>query len=368
MVGKTLGGVFVMAGMVAVAWCPSAAPARTRAKLDVDREATTARLRHLRRWTRPAAAHSLFPAPVAIWREQQEPTPGPPHVYGRTTCGCIAGAVRLPARGEGFVRGRPGRRTGFGHPDLVRFVERLGESVHRAGLGDLVIGDMSLPRGGAYVGGHASHQTGLDVDIAYRAFADRGGVRSVADWPRSSMPAPPLRLRDLRRIEALLRLAAADEHVDRIFVGAGIKQLLCRTAIGDRAFLAVLRPWMGHQQHFHVRLKCPDGSPDCRPNEPVVAIPDDCEALSRWWKHANVAAAFADWRSSERATYLRDLPGACHDLAQPAGNLAQMPTQLGGSLRTASSRSPTVLSYPAARALKVAHPTATAPASAIQLR
>jgi penicillin-insensitive murein endopeptidase len=118
-------------------------------------------------------------------------------------------------------------------------------------------------------------------------------------------------------MEALLRLAAADERVDRIFVGAKIKRHLCRTAVGDRRFLEVLRPWLGHEQHFHVRLKCPANSPECRPNEPVSSIPDDCQAVSGWWKTAHVPAAFAEWRASERAAYARDLPEACHVLPSP---------------------------------------------------
>jgi penicillin-insensitive murein endopeptidase len=328
MVGRTLGSIFVTAGVLAAVWRPGAAPGRTPAKTDLDRGVAAARIRQSPALALPPGASALSPAPLATWREQQQPIPGPPRVYGRTTCGCIVGAVPLPPQGEGFVRRRPWRRTGFGHPELVQFVERLGEASRRAGLRDLMIGDMSLPRGGAYGEGHASHQTGLDVDIAYRAFADRVEERSLAVWQPSSVPAPT-RPRDLRRIEALLRLAAADEHVDRIFVGARIKQLLCRSAVGDHSFLDVLRPWLGHERHFHVRLKCPVDSPDCRPNERVTSIPDDCESLFRWWKSAKVTMAFAAWRASERAAHLRDLPGVCRALAEPAGTLAQMPATLG---------------------------------------
>jgi penicillin-insensitive murein endopeptidase len=322
MVGRTLGGTLLTVGVLAAAWHPRGATGRTRTKTDVGREATAARLRQPPAFVSPSDAPSPFPVPPVAWREQREPTAGPVRVYGRTTCGCIAGAVPLPARGEGFVRRRPWRPTGFGHPDLVGFIERLGQATRRAGLADLSVGDMSLPRGGAYLGGHASHQTGLDVDIAYRAFVARPEERSAATWRVSSVP-PLVRPRVLRRIETLLRLAAADEHVDRIFVGAGIKQFLCRTVTTDRGFLSVLRPWLGHEQHFHVRLKCPADSPECHRNEPVTTIPDDCESLSHWWKGANVLAAFADWRASERAASLRDLPDACQVLVGPTRNLAQ---------------------------------------------
>jgi penicillin-insensitive murein endopeptidase len=60
---------------------------------------------------------------------------------------------------------RTDQRRYFGHPDLVLFIQRLGNQVHNLGLGTMLIGDMGMPAGGRFNGGHASHQTGLDVDI-----------------------------------------------------------------------------------------------------------------------------------------------------------------------------------------------------------
>jgi penicillin-insensitive murein endopeptidase len=302
---------------------------------------------------------------VAVPTPDVRATLGPALVYGRTTSGCIMGAVALPSHGEGFVRRFPQRNTEFGHPDLVAYVRRLGQAVHRAGLGSLQIGDMSLRHGGAFARGHASHQTGLDVDIAFRTFGGKGWLKAPnrtmtmrssltssmdgrrsscalvpgvsgriapvdradrtsadqpdhdsADGPRPERPAPAASAPSMQ-VETLLRLAAADERVDRIFVAAKIKLRLCRTVTSDRGFLRVLRPWQGHEHHFHVRLKCPESSPDCRPNEPVTSIPDDCEALARWWRAPNVPAAFAEWRASERVAHMRDLPDVCRALQTP---------------------------------------------------
>jgi len=322
MVVRIPGVVLLAAAVLAAPWGTGAASAELRGRKAAGGGSAAERDERLLELARPRRP-SQFPAEVAIWSDQRRPAAGPARVYGRTTCGCVAGAVPLPARGEGFVRRRTWRPTNFGHPDLVRFVERLGGAARRQGLGDLVIGDLSLPRGGAYQHGHSSHQTGLDVDIAYRAWAESAEER-VAGAGRAAASAVSRRSQSLTRIEVVLRLAAADAQVDRIFVGAGLKELLCRSATGDREFLAVLRPWLGHEQHFHVRLKCPADSPDCRPNEPAVQIPDDCEALSGWWKHANLTAAFAAWRAAGRATYLDDLPDECHALAEPTRSLAQM--------------------------------------------
>ena len=60
---------------------------------------------------------------------------------------------------------RTDQRRYFGHPDLLLFIQRLGNQVHNLGLGTVLIGDMGMPAGGRFNGGHASHQTGLDVDI-----------------------------------------------------------------------------------------------------------------------------------------------------------------------------------------------------------
>src|SRR6187401_2171154 len=77
--------------------------------------------------------------------------------------------------------------------------------------------------------------------------------------------------------------------------------------------MSKVRPWYGHADHIHVRLKCPTDSPDCRPQPPVPAG-DHCEdkSLKSW---------FADWilrlkipdlaPSSTSGLTLKDLPPAC---------------------------------------------------------
>jgi len=57
----------------------------------------------------------------------------------------------------------------------------------------------------------------------------------------------------------VIRAAAQEPRVERIFVNAAIKKALCREAKGDRSWLAKMRPWYGHDYHFHVRITCPPG-------------------------------------------------------------------------------------------------------------
>lgn len=223
------------------------------------------------------------------WSRIPAPTPGMAQAIGGFARGCLAGAAELPADGPGYEAIHLSRRRFFGHPDTVAFVERLGTRAAAIGLPNMLIGDMAQPRGGPLPYGHASHQTGLDVDIWF-TFAPRQplvpvGMRDSIDLP--SMLLPNWRALDRRRFGArqvaLLRLAATDPRVDRIFVNPVIKAELCRSVpAGERSWLHKLRPWFAHDDHFHVRLSCPAGSPACAPQAPVPSG-DGCDATLASW-------------------------------------------------------------------------------------
>ena len=94
------------------------------------------------------------------------PAPGPAHIIG-TGLGCIAGAVRLPDEAPGLQTVRLSQSSFWGHPETIANVLTLGQRAKAAGLPDLYMGDLSLPRGGPMPGGHASHQRGLDADVYF---------------------------------------------------------------------------------------------------------------------------------------------------------------------------------------------------------
>jgi penicillin-insensitive murein endopeptidase len=224
---------------------------------------------------------------LANWERVSQPSNGVSEAIGGPAAGCVAGALALPWDGEGFQAVRVGRRRHFGHPDLVAFVEALGRKAKAAGLADLYIGDMAQPRGGPMSFGHSSHQTGLDVDVwfsldpkpplpvAQREFAE---MPSVLTADRDAVDRQRWRPEHVR----LLSMAAEFDAVDRIFVHPVIKRELCRNAAGDRRWLRKIRPWYGHHEHFHVRLKCPFGSAECAAQGPIPAG-DGCDATLDWW-------------------------------------------------------------------------------------
>jgi penicillin-insensitive murein endopeptidase len=253
----------------------------------------------MRSWLRVAAGLAfVFPAQAAErineWSMIDTPTPGPAQAIGGTANGCLTGGIQLPADGPGYEVIRLSRRRYFGHGDTVDFVETLGKHAQAAGLPLFYVGDMAQPRGGPLPFGHASHQTGLDVDIWFTA-------DTKADLPVAAREEPPLpsmiTVGDPPRIDparfgkrqvTLLRLAAADPRVDRIFVNPVIKLAMCQgfggATAGGSAWLARLRPWWGHDDHFHVRLRCPATSPDCEPQKPVPDG-DGCDASLEDWTH-----------------------------------------------------------------------------------
>lgn len=221
---------------------------------------------------------ALAPAPAA---------PDAPRVIGSHARGCLAGGEALPAEGPGWQAMRPSRNRAFGHPRLLATIERLAAAGRAIGWPGLLVGDLAQPRGGPMRTGHASHQTGLDADIWLTPMPER----RLTFEERESLPAVPMLADGTRRVDparfgavhmALIREAVLLPEVARIFVHPGIKQALCERASGDRSWLGKVRPWWGHDSHFHIRLRCPEGEPLCRDQEPPPAG-DGCGAELAWW-------------------------------------------------------------------------------------
>jgi penicillin-insensitive murein endopeptidase len=86
----------------------------------------------------------------------------------------------------------------------------------------------------------------------------------------------------------LVRTAARDPVVTRIFVNAAIKKAMCREAGTDREWLSKVRPWWGHAEHFHVRIACPAGSRACKPQPPPPAGDGCGHELDFWFKESTL--------------------------------------------------------------------------------
>src|SRR5471030_1046811 len=213
------------------------------------------------------------------WQKITQPIAGSPQAIGGFANGCQIGAHPLPLNSPDYQVMRTDQRRYFGQPDLLAFIKRLGIQASDKGLGTMLIGDMAMPAGGRFSSGHASHQSGLDVDIWLQLPQWR--------WSAAQLLKPqPLDLvaangRDINasrwqpQTAMLIKLAAEDPDVTRIFVNPAIKKQLCRVAGQDRGWLTKVRPWFGHRAHMHVRLRCPAGSSECQEQAPPP-VGDGC--------------------------------------------------------------------------------------------
>lgn len=248
------------------------------------------------------------PAPTAAdWGALRTPGEGPPQAIGRYGGGCLDGAARLPVRGPGFFVAHPARGRFYGHPTLVALIQHLGDKTLRAHLPALPVGDLAQVRGGPAATGHASHQTGLDVDVGYVAPGKGGEATSIVDLVHQRVSP-----RYAAAVARVLAMVVGAPEVDRVFVNPAIKRALCASPSKDRAWLQKVRPWWGHHDHFHVRLSCPEGSPLCEAQAPLPAG-DGCGELD-WWFRKNPD------REEERKGYQARV-GATPPLPEPCMQL-----------------------------------------------
>jgi penicillin-insensitive murein DD-endopeptidase len=219
------------------------------------------------------------------------PAAMPTRVIGFYAKGCIAGAEPLPINGETWQVMRLSRNRNWGHPDLIALLKRLALKAHKdAGWPGILVGDMSQPRGGPMLTGHASHQVGLDADIWLTPMPNRQLSRNEREEISATMMVRDDRL-DIDPNNwtpshlAVIRAAAQEPSVQRIFVNAAIKKALCREAKGDRSWLSKVRPMYGHDYHFHIRIKCPPGARGCE-SQPEPSASEGCSAgdLAYWFK------------------------------------------------------------------------------------
>ena len=205
--------------------------------------------------------------------------------------GCLAGGIQLPESGPTWQAMRLSRNRNWGHPILIDYIKELSAKVAEAGWMGLYIGDLSQPRGGPMPSGHQSHQIGLDVDIWMLPPESLNLTRKE----REELSSITIRNQDQSDISEnwtsshmqVLKFAAEDPRVDRIFVAAAAKVEMCEKAGEDREWLQKIRPYYGHNYHFHVRLKCPSDSANCVTQTPTVSDlskgGDGCDDTLSWW-------------------------------------------------------------------------------------
>jgi penicillin-insensitive murein DD-endopeptidase len=283
---------------------------------------------------RRATAIAQLPPDAAkvLFGRETTPSAGPPQAIGSYERGCLSGAIALPADGPNWQVMRPSRNRAWGHPVLIAFLERLAQKLPgEAGWPGLLVGDIAQPRGGPMLTGHGSHQIGLDVDIWLTSMSNR----RLGPAERDSISATDVVAMDGMDVDRtawtpqhrlLLEAVAREPLVERVFVNPAIKRALCREGGRGRVWMGKIRPWWGHNDHFHVRLSCPSGSPQCRGQAPPPPG-DGCGKELDWWfteeaRHPRSSAP-------QQPLRLGNLPIACAALVTAPAGQAEPPLGAG---------------------------------------
>ena len=259
-------------------------PAKAATKKQIQKSAKKAPSKAAK--PKPAPAKELFGA-------AKTPAPLAARSIGFYAKGCLAGASALPIDGPAWQAMRLSRNRNWGHPDLVALVEKLAvEAKEHDGWPGLLVGDISQPRGGPMLTGHASHQVGLDADVWFTPMPDR----TLTHKEREELSATSMLADNRISVDPkvwtdahvrLLKRVAGYEAVERVLVHPAIKKAVCEAskAEKDRDWLSKIRPYWGHYYHFHVRMACPKGSTSCEGQPSVDDDNDGCGAeLTRWLK------------------------------------------------------------------------------------
>lgn len=240
---------------------------------------------------KPEASADKKPPPAAklLFGAAKTAAPLAARAIGFYSRGCLAGGKALPVDGPAWQAMRLTRNRNWGHPELIALIERFAKEVQKEdGWPGLLIGDMSQPRGGPMLTGHASHQVGLDADIWFTPMPGRRLSRREREaLSATSMILGPTQVDPTAFTQNHVRVvkrAASYPQVERVLVHPAIKKALCEAAGNDRKWLGKVRPYFGHFYHFHMRIGCPKDSKDCR-RQPAPDGDDGCgKELDDWFK------------------------------------------------------------------------------------
>jgi penicillin-insensitive murein endopeptidase len=282
---------------------------------------------------KPVVADKNEKAAKQLFGAAKLPTLGKAMAIGYYPRGCLQGGVDLPLTGPTWQVMRVSRNRNWGHPDLVRFLEKFAPRAAKAtGWKGILVGDMAQPRGGPLPSDHMSHTTGLDVDVWFMPMPGH----TLSKEERDKTAAINLVADDWKHLNpktwtpqhaAFIKAAAEAPEVERVLVNAVIKQELCRSD-PKASWMAKVRPWYGHHDHIHVRLSCPADSPGCR-KQPPVSGDDGCapDALKYWFSDKVLnppKPTTVTPRKPPKPITLADLPPACRNVLEAPAKQAKV--------------------------------------------
>ena len=245
-----------------------------------------------------------------VVRRRRGPEPRQPaHRHRRLRRGCIAGAVPLPADGPGWQVMRPSRNRAWGHP-----TSSTSSSAWPRGQ-SLTAGRASWSATWASRAAADAHRPRLAPDRARRRRLAHADARPHAHARRARgtcLRPSPCRTGVWRSTRRFGRGQAALWSVVRRCSPRSSRPSSTRPSRGrcrgsgrDRGWLAKVRPWYGHDDHMHVRLRCPADEPLCRDQDPP---PRGETAAAPSWPGGSARSPTRRPRRPGQAVTLVDLP------------------------------------------------------------
>jgi penicillin-insensitive murein endopeptidase len=252
-----------------------------------------------------------------VFGRVMSPTEAQTRSIGFYSRGCLTGAEALPLDGDTWRVMRVSRNRYWGNPVTIDFLKRFSKKAADAGVWPgILVGDISQPRGGPMLTGHASHQIGLDADIWLTPMPANLTPRQREEMSAVEMVRPDGLAVDpnhwSERQAGIIRFAAEEPEVTLIFVNAAIKKALCEKHAGE-PWMNKVRPWWGHDYHFHVRIRCPEGQTACENQGPPPAG-DGCDKSLNWWFSDEVLHPRPSNKPARPLT-MAQLPAACRTVA-----------------------------------------------------
>ena len=239
---------------------------------------------------------------------------------GSYSKGCLAGAEYLPNHSLHYEALKPSRNRFWGHPNLISYIKNTSKEVFETHGNGLILGDLSMPRGGPMPYGHKSHQTGLDVDIFYEKKPELAMNRFELETfkPRSVLSPNQREINEDLWSDYhydLLKIATKDDRVTRIFVNPLIKKELCMMAEekDDMDWLKKNTPMGWSLQSFSCQIELPKNSELCI-NQADVNNSTGCGSeLDFWMKKDKLFESNST--KIRKWMLLSDLPKSCRKIS-----------------------------------------------------
>ena len=174
------------------------------------------------------------------------------------------------------IRIKPGSAENtYGHPALILMLERSAKDLQRVAPGSvLVVGDISDANGGP-LAGHHSHQSGRDADVVFYALDENGKSIVLDHFVKFGANGKALDgsgyVFDDWRNWLLVQSWVRDQRagLSHIFISRPLRQRLIAYAAKQPAFIKYVTEVAAllkqpedaepHDDHFHVRVSCPNG-------------------------------------------------------------------------------------------------------------